>query len=303
MKLFKTCLTAVVFVMLGTGALFAEEAKHYDTVIGYSYDGIQISKSADARLAFELWVKEIASKEHLEMGVNYYNAPEEAFNGFMAHDFDLITFNPFFYLREHKRLQKVIQGYWAMQVTDSPYEKYLIIVRRDSGITSPAELKNRRVATRENNYMGRLFLDRLLLESAHRGYDGYIKGMEATEQYSTAVLRTYFKNVEAAIVPEYAYGLVREMNPALQKELTVIAESPKIFPFVIIAAHAKMPMEMLQIYERNAYGLEKSERGRMILDLYKLKRVVRIPPSDLETLQKYYDEYIALKARYGGGHE
>lgn len=293
----------VAAICLASAMAGAEPPQHYDSTIGYFNDGTQMTRILDARLAFELWIQEIAQNEKLHLAVNYYETPEATLKAFEAHAFDLFSINPWFYLREHRTVEPYSKAFWKIQIADTPYEEMLVVVRADSGIEGAGQLRGKRVATRENNYLGRLFFDRWMLESVRHGYAGYVLEMAETERYNTALLKTYFKNVEACILPAYAFEVAKEMNPSLSGSLKVIARSPQIFPPMIIVAHREMPDAMIAIYEHNAMNLDKTQRGRQILELYKFRRIMPMPVGEMKRLQSYYDEYCALKAKYGETHE
>lgn len=292
-----------LFLIMGIGPDGCADVSPYDGRIGYSTDGIRAVRHKDTRLAFRVWTQELSQQENLKVDIEFFDEPMDAVNRFTEHQFDLLAVNPYFYLRKYREVQRHSKYYWVIQTSDSIYEKMLLLVRRDSGITDVKGLEQKKVMTRDNGYMSKLFFDRLVRERMHRGYEGFIGELLGVERYSTAVLKTFFRKVDACIVPQYVYNLMAEMNPSLRKELQVIAESPKIFVNFMMVAHKEMPERMVRAYENTVNHLEHTERGRQIMELFKMKKITRVTPHDLEAIAHYYEEYLALKQRQRGHDE
>ncbi len=279
------------------------EPTRYDGRIGYSQDGMQGSRYKDVRLAFKAWTQEMARESNLSIGVDYYAVPAEAVEEYLNHRFDLMGLSAYTYGRDYTRIQGKTAHYWVVQRSDTPLEKILLVVRKAGGIDSVEALRGKRVGAGSDNRVAGVFIDRLLRERFHRGYAKVLGAFEEVDRDSTALLRTYFGKFDACIVPEHVYNLVAEMNPALPGEMRILSESSRIFPHVLMVGHNEMPEIMVRTYEKYAYNLENTQRGRQILELYKIRKVVRIDLADLEPLERYFDAYKALIQADGGSDE
>jgi ABC-type phosphate/phosphonate transport system substrate-binding protein len=270
--------------------------------MGYLVDGMEYIREKDMRLALELWLGELMAFEQIEATITYYEEPAESVAAFIAFKHDMLTVNPYFYLRNRERLDAVTQSYWVFQMGTETFEKMVLLARRDGDISSPAELRGT-LAVRDDNYMGRLFLDAETLKAVHRPYKRLIERTLMTKNHSTAVLKLFFKQADAAVVPHYVFELMTEMNPALRRDLYVLAESPRVFAPIMGMFHRKTPETMHQAYSDFVKELSSTPKGRNILELFKMKAMHRLLSEALEPLRTYYREYLDLKHAWGGDYE
>ncbi len=283
-------------------SLFADpagDAVRYRGSMGYLKDGMQYIREKDMRLALEFWTDELLAREQIKATIRYYDDAQESIDAFAAFKHDMLAVNPYFYLRSEARIDPWVQSYWIFQMGPQTLERAVILVRRDSMIASAADLKGKRVVVRDDNYMGRLFFDREMLEQTHHSYREFVGEMMTVENHSMAVLRTFFNSADACIVPHYVFDVVVEMNPAVGRELTVLAESPEIFVPIMAVFHKRTPPEMLNAYSRFVQELSDTEKGRNILNLFKMQAMHRVPSEVIEPMRRYYREYQALRKRYG----
>jgi ABC-type phosphate/phosphonate transport system substrate-binding protein len=288
----------VIFIFFLSLALAHSEELRQKGHMGYLLDGLHDVKHKDAKLAFSLWVDELAAEEEIDVGIKYYEDAQELSDAYESSNIDYITINPYFLLKNKAVFYDKSQEFWMVQKAEEQFEEYLILVRADAKIESIKDLKNKTVFARSDDYMGRLILDMQILKVAHLNASEYLLSLENIDKFSTAILKTYFGKADACIVPSYVFAMVQEMNPDVGKKLKVLHRSEKIFMPVLGAFHNKTSQIMLEKFAHNALTLEESARGQNILNLFKMKKMVRIKPKNLEPLFAYYNEYMALKQKY-----
>jgi len=295
---FLTFLAFVLFAATPLGAAVSAQ-EPIKAVMVYLMDGIDDLRYKDGRIAFSMWAKDMATEENVELDIRYVEEEKGLYDGFIKEKFHYVGMNPIFYLRHKERLDPYVGQSWIMQRSENSFERMLLLVRRDSGLFGVGDLKGKKIVTRRDNYMGQLFLDVEMLQQLHEPAAKYVGEIEEIAQYSTAVLRTYFKKADACIVPEYAFELVAEMNPAIRKELMPIVRSDALFIPMIVMFHVNTGPGVLEAFARNVANLEHTARGRNILDLFKMKKARRVEPGELSALKAYYDRYLELQKRYG----
>lgn len=278
----------------------AEQDMAYKASMGYLKDGMEHIRQKDVRLALELWIGELMHQKRIETSITYYDDAEESIANFLGFGHDMLMINAYFYLRDEPRLDPEARPiFWVIQHGPQPFEQEVLMVRRSNGITNPSELKGKRVAMRGDNYTGRLFFDRTMLESVQRSYVEVIGEFEATENHSRAVLQTFFGKADACVVPRYVVDVVAEMNPAVARELVPLAESPRIFVPYVGIFHRRTPDRMISAYRDFVGELSATEKGRNILGLFKMQGMYETPSEALEPMRQYYREYLALRKRCG----
>lgn len=274
-----------------------------DSSVGYLIDGINDFQYKDARLAFGMWMKELSAVEGVKMRLDPYDSSEKIFEDYGMGQFSMLVVNPIFYLRNEQLIEDRSQEYWVAQVDKDRLYKMLLLVKRHSGIETLADLKGKRVAVRDDNLLGRLFFDAELLNAVHVEAEEHVEELISMKKSSTAILNTYFGKVDACIVPELAFRLAKEMNPALGKELQVLVSSEQIFIPMLLAFHVDMDERLLTIFKRNVESIESTVRGRNIFDLFKITGLFPVTDKELQPMRQYYRDYLTRMQRYGNGDD
>jgi len=264
--------------------------------MGLYLDGIPEMQLKDIRVGFTLWIEELAAEDNIEFVAEYYDSEEHLYEDFREQRFEYLALNPVHYLHHSGEIDPWAKGYWIVQKGNRVMERMLLLVKDDSGITSVAGLAGKKVGVHQGNYLAELFLDAEMLRSGVPGGSAAAGSVEQIAQDSTAVLRTFFGKLDACIVPEYAYELVAEMNPAVARKLTVLQASPPFFIHTLAVFHKNAADMTIASFQQNVDRMLTTARGQNILDLFKMKKMQRIEAADLEPLKAYYNDYLALKA-------
>ncbi len=268
--------------------------------MGYLIDGMdEVRYKKDARLAFSMWVQELDEAENIQTEIEYFETAEQIVGSYRSSELDMLVLNPIFYLRHQQTIDPLTKQYWIVQKHLHLFEKSVILVRKESNIKSLSDLKGKRITTRHENYLGRLILEKELLEQVHTGLEGHIKEVIETSRASTALLKTFFGKSDACLVPAYTLRLAKEMNPAIGEMLVPIFESEAVFFPVLVMFHKDSQDAMVNAFEQNIDSMDKSVRGQNINELFKIKKVSKIDHASLQPLKEYYQKYLRLKERYG----
>ena len=293
----KTLIFSLLVLLSISSSVNAEDMKG-KAIMGYLVDGINDIKYKDARVAFSLWSKDISVNENIDVHIAYYEKAEKIIKDYQNVDFEYLALNPIFYLKYQEILDPISQEYWVVQKSKNKYERMLLLVREDSGIKNLSDLKLKHVMLRDDNYMGELFLDKELLQEVHVSSKKHIKSLVRTKKHSTAILKTFFAKADACIVPEHIYKLLSEMNPAISLKLVPLVKSELIFAPIMALFHNNTQEWMLNAFKRNAESMDKTTRGKSILELFKMNKIRRIDKKEIEAIKDYYGEYLEFQNQY-----
>lgn len=296
--MYKLLLIKISLLLSLTTILYATE-KESNAKIAFLTDGISDIKYKDTRIAFTMWFNDFAKLDNLHVSIEFVNNKNDLIKDFLEGKYELIGLNSFYYYENHTKIDPLIKEFWSIQRGEYLHEKNLILAHKDSRIKKLSDLHSKKLVIRKGNYMGRLFLDKELLENLQTDSYKHLKSIYTTNKHSTAILNTFFKKADACVVPEYSFNLLKEMNPALGKDLVVIKESERIFVPVLTVTHTKTKDNMLHIYAKHASSLNSTSRGQNILNLFKMQGIYKIEKEELEPLKKYYQKYLILKKKYG----
>lgn len=105
------------------------------------------------------------------------------------------------------------------------------------------------------------------------------------------VLPLFFGSADACVVDEISFGELKDANPQLAT-IRTLARSAPLVDAVIATPRAPHPFrsQLLEIAPR----LHETARGQKILSVFKLGRLVRAAPADLEAARTLWKEFGKL---------
>jgi len=293
----KKFISSLLILLSVCSSLDADTTKG-KAIMGYLVDGINDIKYKDARVAFSLWTKDISMGENIDVHIEYFEDAEKTIKAYQNLAFEYLALNPIFYLQYQEVLDPISKEYWVIQKAQNRYEKMLLLVREESDIKNLNDLKSKSVMIRDDNYMGELFLDKEMLQEVHVSSKKHIKSLLKTKRHSTAILKTFFGKVDACIVPEYSFKLVSEMNPSISSKLVPLVISDAIFTPIMAIFHKNTQSWMIDAFKRNVESMDKTARGKSILELFKMKKIRQIDKEEMEPIKAYYSQYLSLQKKY-----
>lgn len=246
----------------------------------------------DARAAMKVWILTIAKDRGLPVDPDPHicrNVEElthvgkslnvEAF-GFTMPEYPALS--------RHFNFDRI-----ALSSTDgSVTEEYLVLVHRDSGFSSLAQLKGRSLNLLQGPRMGlaAIWFETQLLEAGHGRTADFMGRVSTLPKSSTAVLQVFFRQVDACVVNRTAFKLLGELNPQLDKQLRVLAASPGMVPAGFAFRADVMSINRPQILAEMT-SMTRSPAGRQILTLTQSDAIADYPIS-------FLDESLALIAKH-----
>jgi len=285
-----------LFILLISISLYSEEL--VDGKMGILTNGITNASNKEYGILFGILLEKLSANEDVKSKLKYYEDEKLILNEFIEHKLDYVAVNPIYYLKNQNLLDPYVKYYWSLRKYESKFQKMILVVRKDSKINSIKDLKQKRVKLEKNNFMGKLVLDKVVLEKTHIRYKHYIKSLDYTNTDLSAVLQVYFKKSDVAIIPQSAYDLICEMNPAIHKSIKVIYDTKHIFMPILSLVNNQSSKMLFPKMKKIFDNIHKSSAGKNFFELIKMKNVDVISQKDLEPLKKYYEEYIILKNKY-----
>lgn len=179
-------------------------------------------------------------------------------------------------------------------------ERYVILVRRNSGIEDVPDLAGRSVLLHRSSRMclAPQWLETLLETRSAALADQVSRNTSNIENASRAVLQVFFRKADASVVTSNVFEMVSELNPQVHKELRVLASSPEVVPniFFFRSGYTSPVRDKL---EAALEAIHNSPAGRQILTVFQCDSMVKRPISILEGTNRMLAEYERLR-RHGG---
>jgi phosphonate transport system substrate-binding protein len=201
---------------------------------------------------------------------------------------------------EYLRIRKTIPLIPSFVGTNSNGQgiTYVVITRKDSGIRSFSELKGKSllipaVAKYESS---QIWLEVLLMKTGKGGRDTFFSQVKESLKISNAIMGVFFRQVDAAIVTRTGLNTSSELNPQLDAQLTILAESPNLSDAVVCLIPGTSEKFRNKIYNA-MLQLNETKSGRQIYTIFQFNGITPFKAEYLEGLENLISEHKRLKTK------
>ena len=244
----------------------------------------------DARIAMELWAKELSRKAGIPHAqVTLFDSPDEIRAMVRRGDIHLVTLPPLDFLAWRRGLN-IVPAYVAANKSGKEME-YLLVVRRDSGIAKVRDLKGKTLALSEasRDQAGSLWLSVLFLRAGIRDVSAHLGRPPEANKPSQAIMGVFFRRYHAAVVNRGSLETCIAVNPQLGKDLVVL-ESSKSLVGEISCLPAAIGKKLRLAMDTAAGTLHETTVGRQMTTLFHIDRVIPFNDSYLAGLEELLRE-------------
>jgi ABC-type phosphate/phosphonate transport system substrate-binding protein len=177
-------------------------------------------------------------------------------------------------------------------------QRYVVIVRKDSGIRSFSDLKGKSVLLPllSRHELGHLWLEVLLMQAGKGGPDSFFRQVRESPKVSHAIMGVFFRQADAAVVTRTGLDTSRQLNPQLETQLTIVAESGNLSDGVTCLIPTT-PEKFRNSLYRAIMHLNESSSGRQMYTIFQSSGVTPFKASYLEGLEELLREQSRLKTK------
>lgn len=255
----------------------------------------------DARLAMDLWTKEIIRNVHQTEGIQFSvqsfflkNSYEQVdFSDQQSYDILLLSALDFldFGLSQNWQPIAVTRGKGHFP------EEYLVLIRAKNPGENLDDLRGQHIifAKDQDARIILFWLDTMLKGRYHKTSREYFTKVEETNSASRALLSVFFGKADACVVGYNLYATMAELNPQIKIKLKVIERSP---PFArgMVCLNKKLEPQIKRIVTNAILELPSSSRGQQILHFFNQSDLLLYKSEYLDSFRKLMD---TAKARPG----
>lgn len=175
---------------------------------------------------------------------------------------------------------------------------YVVITRKDSGIRSFSDLKGKSVLLPPvSSYEpSHLWLEVLLMKTVKEKRDTFFRQVMESPKISQAIMGVFFRKADAAIVTRAGLDISRQLNPQLETELIVLAESPSLNDMVVCML-PNTSEKFRNNLSRSMLRLNETKSGRQLYTIFQSGGMTLFKPAYLEGLENLIHEHDRLKAK------
>lgn len=176
--------------------------------------------------------------------------------------------------------------------------KYLVLTRRDSGLTNLPSLRGKDLLELEfvSQGVGKVWLDTALLTEKLDVQEKFFNRVEVVAKPTAAVLPVFFGKKPACLVDEGSFDLMKELNPQVGQMLQVVASSETLVDVVVCLREEHWSSAKLKADSITALReLHLDPAGQQICTLFKIDRMVPFAESQLDSIRKLRAAYESLR--------
>jgi ABC-type phosphate/phosphonate transport system substrate-binding protein len=260
--------------------------------IGFSTRGHPNANLEDARAAVNLLTRKIVGRNSWTGESHSYDSLTEMERDIRDKKVQLLGLQADEYLELRK---KIPIDPIMVTIGDRNFELgLLLLVRKDSGIRTLRDLKNRSiVVTKRSSQYGNLnhvWLETLLMREGILESDRFFSTVKEVQTVKQVVMPVFFRQADACIVTRQVFELSVELNPQLGNQLTAIANIDKLAPGILVIDRI-LPEDIRQKLKQTLLTLHESPDGQQMMMLFQVKKLVPFRPEYLKATEALFSEY------------
>lgn len=244
----------------------------------------------DAQAALEMWTRQVTKVSEFPMTTKVSIYPDELAiaEAFQEKKLDLGILSTSMYLKIKDKV--FLDPVFVPSCHNHVGDEYLLVVHRESGITSVKQLQGRKILMHPRITplsIHILWVNWLLKQQGLPPYERFFGGVKEMEKPSQAILPVFFKKAEACLVMRRVFQTVTELNPQMGQDLVIIAQSPPLLRGIIVFRRDYSD-KIKQAVSKTLAELHTHPQGKQILTLLKYDKLVTFKTEYLHSLAPFY---------------
>jgi phosphonate transport system substrate-binding protein len=265
---------AAIALLLGARSELFANAVERPFRMAYTYRTFTGFNDNDARAAMKVWIMTVAQEEGLPVDPdpNIHRTVEDLIRFARGNPVDGfgVTTPEYLALSREMSFDMFATASTEGRIT----EKYLLLIRKESGFDRLDQLAGRTLAVVDNPRMSLavIWLDTVLLEAKRKRTSEFFRHIVRDRNVSQVVLPVFFSNIEACLVTLNSFEVMSELNPQLKQQLRMLAVSPPLVPAGFALRKDSKSVSRTKILDAmNRLG--DSPAGRQILELAQTEKL------------------------------
>jgi phosphonate transport system substrate-binding protein len=253
----------------------------------------------DAQVTLELLTNRIARNLALDTlaKVVIYPDMKKLMDAVRHQELEVISMPAIEFLRLRDK-SELIPSFVSMH-TDGTGLHFILITRNDSGIRSVADLKGKTVLgiSADKLEVGHVWLECLLLKEVQEAPATFLRQFKETKKQSQAIMGVFFRQADAALVTRAGLDSAKMLNPQIERQLRVIAESSELSDS-ISCFQAKLSGKVRSALINAVLKITNDTSGRQLLTIVQSSGITPFKPSHFAGLEELLREQNLLKIKF-----
>lgn len=260
--------------------------------VGGSAESIYDTRIADIEILISLFFNELFKEQEKQLKIKIYDSDLALSKQLTTGKLDAVIINPIFYLDNIEHLDS--QYTYAVQHGETTKTKYVLLVRRNSGITNLEGLVNKKIIIPSGHSVGQRFLDVELMRAGLSITEEVFSELRHTTETNAAIVNLFFGQVDAALVTDFSYQVASKLNPQIPEALHVISTSEPLL-HMLVSVRKGFPPQIIERFLPFAQTFYSHPNLQYMKKSFLFKGVKRVNAEDVFDIAKLNREYLQLK--------
>lgn len=269
---------------------YASDKAEY--VIGLTAQGIRVATVEDVELGFNFELDKLTKDKKYQLRIKVFQS-EEQLNQLVKEKKILGYFgSPKLLIQQPKEFN--LHSIYSPILNENVLQRYVLLVRKDSGISTLQQLKNSHLGYCAVDEIGLLHMKRLLREDKLGDLESFFSKTTVKKNPNIAISALFFKEIQATIVLENDFKIAAELNPQLNSKLMAIDTSPPYLTSVLAIRNQLEGPLSIDEYEKNVLTIGDKFQNKALLQSFKYGMLRKISKEDLNsviTLIEYLNQF------------
>lgn len=275
----------------------SEETFHLS--LGYTGRAYLETNNKDVKAAVSVLIQKIAWKYFGKSEAQYYDNISEMAAALKSGNVQVLCGPPeeFMKLRALTPLDPIL-----ITASSRGHEtELLLLVRKDSGIRSLLDLKNKSIVMPARNTsadnMFQIWIETLLMRAGYSSIDTFFSSVKENRATSRGIMTVFFRQADACVVTRQLFSLASELNPQIERELVPIARITKLSNG-IISVDRRLPDNFREKIRQAFLAVPESPEGKQLLMLFQISKMIPFRPEYLTATVALFTEHQHSKTRF-----
>jgi len=251
-------------------------------VVGLTQQGIRIASVEEVELGFNYELEKISKDKDYALKIKVFSSDVELNNMLQARIIKGYFGSPMMFIENMRDFDA--SRLFVPVIGNKVKQRYVILVRKDSGVNQLAQLAQKEIAYCTTDEVGALYLQHALKQKGLGTVDGFFSKKIIKKNPSLAATAVFFKETDAAIILESDYLIAAELNPQLLKQMQSIETSPEYLTHLLAFSNEHGFAEKFNI-EDTVVQLARAIHRLTLMKNYKYGTMQKVSLEDLKSVQ------------------
>jgi len=252
-------------------------------LIGLTSQGIRSASTEEVELGFNYQLENMSKGKDYYMKIKVFQTDEQLDQSLAERKVSGYFGTPLLYFKYKNDFDADLL--FTPVLSGKLLQRYLLLVRSDSGLTRIEQLKNAKLSYCNADEVGIFYLHKLIKDKKIGQLNSFFTKMSVKKNPSLAISALFFKETEATIVLESDFIVAAELNPQLKKQLFVVETSPEYITNLLAVRKAlDGPMKPAEL-EANVLNLGGAIQSKRLMKSYNFGAMSKISPEDLSSVR------------------